>query len=390
MNKSQKEGAPAKVVICCGDSAGHVYPGIALAEALRDKRMAAADITFLISRCGLPRDILKKEGFTFYILPIPCAAELSGRASNLLREFTRIVPVRMAWGVIRSYMDSLKILSRVRPDVLAGFGSSVALGPFLAAKTLGIPVVIHEQNVVMGKANAIMGLFADKVAFSFPGLGPGRKNKWILTGNPIRKNFCQRVPKREARKRLRLDEGGITILVMGGSQGARTINKAFIEMLSVHRSSFEGRAQFIHITGYKDFEEVVSFYQKGAYSAKVFAYAEDMAALYNASDIAVSRAGSSSICELASAGVASILIPYPYAGNHQLLNAEFLNRKEACFVIPENELTRERFYDNLMELLEAETLRKRIVSNMKVPYGIGAGARLAEVVAETAKTAGER
>ena len=261
---SDKAKIKKKICIACGGSAGHIFPGLTLAEELVGRYGAGTEVFFITSKSKLARSILEKSVFKFRTLP------LQG-----LKKRTACENIDFIMSLFRGTFGALNIFLTNRPDCFVGFGSYAAGPPFVIASLLGIPTLIHEQNISTGKANRIMRTFATRVALSFPE-ARGHAKKTILTGNPIRKKTAEFHDRMQALDSLGLEHDRFTILVMGGSQGARAINftaaKAFKNMTERSRL----KIQVIHITGEKDHEAVKSEYRGIAIPNKIYSFFWDM------------------------------------------------------------------------------------------------------------------
>ncbi len=313
-----------RVIFAAGGSGGHVFPALSAAEEL--KRISPeTEIVFLGRPDSLEERLVKKAGGIFYSLP---SAPLRGRRILQMPAFL----VKSITGVFRSFL----ILRRLRPALVAGFGG-YASGPAVAmAALLRIPVILHEQNVVPGKANAFLHRFADVVALSFPEtekhLRPRRPA--VITGNPVRSGIL-RVERAAGQREFGFGPDRFTILILGGSGGARTVNDAAKEMFGAMEERERSRFQVLHLTGKKQREEVEEFYHRLGVTGRVFPFLDDMASAYAASDLVVGRAGATTIAEICCRALPSILIPYPHAGSHQHENARWLEAAGAAVVLEE-------------------------------------------------------
>lgn len=335
-----------RVLIASGGSGGHIFPAVALASALKG-RDHDIDIKFIGSDKTLDRRIFEKEGHSFSLL-----------SSNKL-------PYGPGLGIfiffIKLLLDAVKsffIIMSYKPDIVVGFGGYVAAPVIFAARILGIPEIVHEQNVVPGRANKFVFGMADKIAISFEEtrghLGRYAK-KAVYTGNPIRaalfsdsrgKNY-----KQDGKEHLGLDGKKITILVIGGSQGAHRLNEAFINALSGLDKNTRMSFQVMHITGIKDYEWVATRYKELGLEHRVWSFIDRIEELYIASDLVVTRSGASAIFEAAFFGKPMVLVPYPFAMSHQAENARVFSKKGAAVEIDEKDLSPEVFRGSILNLL---------------------------------------
>ena len=311
-----------RIVIVGGGTGGHLYPGIAVAQELR-RWAPRARIIFIGSKDGPERGILEREGYAHYGIT----------AAGLARRARREQLLAMA-RVCQGFGESMRLLRRVQPHMVLGLGSYVAAPVMLAAWTLGIPRLIHEQNVIPGLANRLLGRFANRVAVSFEAsVAHFPKGKAMVTGNPVRPVMWQ------VRSRQRASDSRFQLLVFGGSQGAHHLNVAMLDALPHLADALEG-LWFVHQTGHDDYASVQTIYAEKAHPGIVHAYICDMAAEYAAADLVICRAGATTIAELMATGKPAILVPFPYAANdHQAHNAHTLASAGAAVVIPDRELT---------------------------------------------------
>jgi UDP-N-acetylglucosamine--N-acetylmuramyl-(pentapeptide) pyrophosphoryl-undecaprenol N-acetylglucosamine transferase len=312
-----------RVVITGGGTGGHIFPALAVHEALCARRSGAAAL-FVGAAGGVEATILPRRGYAFRGLTVSqvSGAGLRGRAQAALR-----LPgtVLRAAGLLREF----------RAQVVLGVGGYASVSTVLAARLLGIPSVIHEQNAFPGLANRILGRLASRVAVSFEGTGrffpAGRAT---MTGNPVRAEI-RPGDARAARERLGLAAETFTVLIFGGSQGAHRLNLALQEALPELRAEGDG-LQFVHATGARDLAEVRQAYARAGIRARAEAFVEEMAVVYQAADFVICRAGAGTIFELAAVGKPALLVPFPHAANdHQRLNAEAAVRAGAAWILPD-------------------------------------------------------
>jgi len=312
-----------KILIAAGGTGGHLYPGLAVARAL-----SGHDILFVVRRGDLGRDILKKEGFA--------VEEISGQ--GLPRSLSPKL-FTFPFVFIQGWLDTWSLLKRYRPDRVLGMGGYLSVPVVMTAHALGIRTMLHEQNVFPGLANRLLSRWADSVAISFPASQPyfKGKNVWV-SGLPIRREIG-RIDKTAARASLGLTKDLTTFLVFGGSLGAAKLNSTVVDawpLLIQKNIPF----QVLHVTGAKDFDRVRKLYEGLQICAQVLPYCHQMAEAYAAADAVICRAGASTIAELQAAKRPALLIPYPYASNnHQLYNAQVLEKRGQAKVISDQALT---------------------------------------------------
>lgn len=326
-----------KILICGGGTAGHVYPGLALAEALKSINRDIEAI-FVGSERGLEAGVVPDAGFALETLPV---TGLPRRPS--------VDTLTFAGHLGLSILRSAGLLKKYRPAVVVGMGGFASFPVVMLAERLGYPTLIHEQNAVLGLANRWLSRHADTVALTFPAgdrLLKSAKNVKVV-GNPVRANVLK-AKRRAALNELGLDDRQITILVFGGSRGARKINEAVIQAYDVFRHAHN--LQIVHITGMMEYEQVgqrLAAVRQGHDKVKyhVFPYLKDMGLAYAVADLVVSRSGASTISEVTARGLPSILIPYPYAtDNHQVANAKWLETAGAAKVITDENFSSQLFW----------------------------------------------
>jgi UDP-N-acetylglucosamine--N-acetylmuramyl-(pentapeptide) pyrophosphoryl-undecaprenol N-acetylglucosamine transferase len=287
-----------RVVIVGGGTGGHLYPGIAVAQELKqwDPR---ARIMFIGARGGLEREIVTREGYRHFEIT----------SSGLVRRQWRQQAVAMGH-LLQGFGEAVRLLRTVQPQVVFGLGSYVSGAVMLAACALGIPRLIHEQNVIPGLTNRLLGRLVNRVAVSFEAsVRYFPKGKTVVTGNPVRPAICQ------IRGRAREPNGRFHLFLFGGSQGAHHLNVVMLEALR-QLPDIRDHLWIVHQTGPNDFATVQKTYTEGGHPGTVHAYIQDMAREYGAADLVICRAGATTIAELMVTGKAAILVPFPYAANH--------------------------------------------------------------------------
>jgi UDP-N-acetylglucosamine--N-acetylmuramyl-(pentapeptide) pyrophosphoryl-undecaprenol N-acetylglucosamine transferase len=338
--KDQKE---VRLIITGGGTGGHLFPGIAVAEEM-SRRCEKGESLFVTGRRRMESDILSRAGYQQTSIAVE---GIKGRGWK--RGLT--VLVKLPW----SFLQALMIIRRFSPHLVLGVGGYSAGPVCLAAKVMGIPSAIHEQNSFPGMTNRLLCRVVDRVFISFEEsaahFGGG---DLFLTGNPIRRELL-------AGGDTQKGEGNrFTVMVTGGSQGAHAINEAFVEALRILKLS--GRDVYaIHQSGEADWNWVTDAYRKMELFGEVIPFIQDMAGAYQQADLVVSRAGASTISELAAIGKPSILVPYPHAtNNHQETNARILADRGGAEMILQKDLRGE----GLANLLEKYMDDRASLKNM--------------------------
>lgn len=342
-----------KIMIAGGGTGGHLFPALAIAGAIKEKSPESS-ICFVNGGTTLDRKVLSNSGFDYEIID---ALPFRGRGA--------IQRVFSLFAVVKGYRKSVALLKKYKPDMILAVGGYSALPLGLAARSKKLPLMLQEQNAHMGMTNSILSKWA-KVAFlGFP--GPEKKigrEKCILTGNPIREEILS-----EARDVVR-DNSKFTVLVWGGSQGARSINQSVMDALPFITRQKED-LYFIHQTGISQVEEVENAYKNAGFKARVSAFFEEPGKCYAACHAVICRAGASSLSEMMALGRTGLCVPYPHAaGDHQAKNARVLVNAGAMECMPDedlNGLVVAEFIDRLRSNLALREKREAIAANMGKP-----------------------
>lgn len=337
-----------KVIIAGGGTGGHLFPGIALAESLIEK-YPEAQIIFVGTPKGLEAKVIPKTGYQLNFISV------RGFVGKSLNE-----KVKSLMSLLKSMFESKNIVDSFSPDIVFGVGGYASFPIVLTASLKKIPTIILEQNTVPGLANKLLSKIVSAVAITYPEtMEYFQREKTYLTGTPIRMRILEG-DKQKAKKLFNIEEGRITILILGGSLGARKINKAMTEGLS-YLLPFKNKIQIIHQTGESDYNWVSNEYKNLTFRATVLPFIYDMVEAYSVADLVISRAGASTVAELTAIGKASILIPYPYAAyNHQEMNARRLLSRGACELILDRELNGEVLAKKINKILTNPEIMKEM------------------------------
>ncbi len=335
-------------VIACGGTGGHLFPGLAVAEALRER---GHEVLLFISEKEIDSVAVSQHPeFRFEKLP----------TIGLPSPFSPAI-VRFMQRFHESLTRCRQIYRSFEPQVVLGMGGFTSTAPIMAGRMRKIPTFIHESNAIPGKANRLTARMVRAVLLGFQECAPFfPKVKTELTGTPIRADL-QRLDRAAARRKLGLQDDLRTLLVMGGSQGAAGINQAIIKSLpSLHDEPL----QVIHLTGVRDERLAADNYQREKIPAYVAAFHHAMEEVYSAADLAIARSGAASLSELAVYGLPSILIPFPYAADdHQTRNAEIFSKRDAAVTVRESELAGDVLARKIRELIGAPTTLQRMSEN---------------------------
>jgi UDP-N-acetylglucosamine--N-acetylmuramyl-(pentapeptide) pyrophosphoryl-undecaprenol N-acetylglucosamine transferase len=333
------------VVFAGGGTGGHLYPAIAIADALRAR---GAHIAFVGTKDRLEATIVPKAGY-----------ELHAIASRPLTRRVSFELVRTAVANFAGTLQSANILARLRPDALIATGGYVCFPVVLAARVLRFagafrgPIALLEPNAHPGLTNRLLAPMVDEVWGAFPDSDRRFAGKYAQTGIPIRASLRSLPARDEAIERLGLRRQRKTLLAMGGSQGARTINDALAAL--VKADALPPGWQLIHVTGEREYDRVSAALGKS--EAAVRPYLHDLSDAYAAADLVLARAGASTLGELTALGKPAILVPYPFAAeDHQAANAARFAQAGAAVVVADRELVAGRLRSALAEAAAPQRL----------------------------------
>ena len=322
-----------RVLIAGGGTGGHLFPGIALAEEVAT-RHPKNDVLFVGTTRGLEARVVPQAGFKFEAIP---SRGLKGMGVVKLALGLLLLPL--------SFFAALRILLSAKPDVVVGVGGYSSGPVVMTAWLLGVPTAVQEQNALPGFTNKFLGRFVDAVFLAFEGAAqffPAKKVHVI--GNPIRRKLMENF------LRSRADHERFTVLVFGGSLGARTLNARMLEALD-HLGALKDQLLFIHQTGKNDVQHVRQGYADKGFSAEVVEFIDDMSEAYQKCELVICRAGATTLAELTVCKKASILIPFPFAtDDHQTVNAQALVKTGAALCFQERDLTGEKLAEAIRNL----------------------------------------
>jgi UDP-N-acetylglucosamine--N-acetylmuramyl-(pentapeptide) pyrophosphoryl-undecaprenol N-acetylglucosamine transferase len=335
------------VVIAGGGTGGHLFPGIALAKSLKRYDMST-QITFVGTQQGIESKVLPKEGFK--LKTILSGGLLGKKGASRWISWSKL-PIGMA--------QSMAFLIKKRPNLVVGVGGYVS-GPLVfSAWVLRIPILIHEQNSVPGVTNRLLGKIADKVAISF---GMSKKyfpeEKVTETGNMIREEMTR--PREE---QINVSPGKTRVLILGGSQGAHSINMAMLDALD-KLSHVKDQIEIVHQTGEKDETLAQEKYKEKGFAAEAHAFIDDIGEQYQKASLVICRAGATTLAEVTACGKVSVLIPFPYAAhNHQEHNARAVEAENAGEVILDKDINGDLIADSILEAMNDPEKMKEMEEN---------------------------
>jgi UDP-N-acetylglucosamine--N-acetylmuramyl-(pentapeptide) pyrophosphoryl-undecaprenol N-acetylglucosamine transferase len=314
------------ILIMAGGTGGHIFPALAVAEQLKAQGWR---VVWLGSKAGMEAQIVPGHGY-----------EIEWVRFGGLRGKGIVAMVLLPLNLLIAFWQSARAIFRRRPSVVLGMGGYVAFPGAMMAALFLRPLVVHEQNAIAGLTNRVLAQVADKVLVAFP--GALRNATW--TGNPVRSSIAAISPPQQ---RFANRAGSLRVLVIGGSLGAKAINDAVPAALALIPE--RSRPNIVHQSGRQHLEALRRAYSDAKVAAQVEPFIEDMAAAYTEADLVICRAGATTVAELAAAGSAAVLIPFPHAvDDHQTANAKFLTEAGAGLLLPQTELAPRRLADLLL------------------------------------------
>ncbi len=349
------------ILVVTGRTGGHFYPALQFSEVMERKNSDLVVHKILSERVAtelLENQLSDNDIKNCHVFPY-----FAWKGLFSLHFFV------FSTSLIRAFFLSLKLINEIKPKLVVGFGSYLSFPVLLAARLKKIPTLIHEQNMVMGRANRLLSGWVDCVALSFRQTSSFKSvSKAVWTGNLIRFS-SQAFPNKSSSKRNQK----LNILVMGGSQGARGLNRMLLKALT-QLGSIERRSIHVtHISGPSDLDAVKTEYSNLAVNAEVLSYSNGMSKLYLEADMVISRAGAGTLFELVHFKIPSILIPYPYAKAHQLENAIVLAERKAAWCIEESDTKIQELVDILKSVIQDPQqlmqMKKNIANSLKVDDG---------------------
>lgn len=319
-------------LVMAGGTGGHIFPGLAVAQALRRQgwRVHWLGAPGSTDRPSMESQLVPPQGFAFE------AIDFSGvRGKGYLT--LALLPLRL----LKAFAQSIAVLRRVQPDVVVGLGGYITFPAGLMSVLLGRPLVLHEQNSVAGMVNRVLAAVADRVLTAFPSVL--KKGLWV--GNPLREAFLQQP---DPATRFAARTGPLRLLVLGGSLGAKALNEVLPLALALIPQA--QRPQVTHQSGALQIDALRAHYAAAGVQAELTPFITDSAQAMAEADLLICRAGASTVTEVAAVGVAAVFVPFPFAvDDHQTCNARFLSDQGAAWLLPQTELTPEKLSDMLQK-----------------------------------------
>jgi UDP-N-acetylglucosamine--N-acetylmuramyl-(pentapeptide) pyrophosphoryl-undecaprenol N-acetylglucosamine transferase len=362
-----------RVLIAAGGTGGHIFPALAVAQELRSRwahgngaERGGCSIEFVGTGRGLESRVIPAAGFPVYTVT---AAGLKGMGTRRTLRNLLLLPA--------SFLQTGKLLARLRPDVVVGLGGYVAGPVVLEAALARVPTLLIEPNASPGFTNRVLAPWIRLAALGFKEAAPFYGSKARVTGLPVREVFSRVAPKTH--------HPPFVIFILGGSQGSLAINSAVTGALPLFKKH-EGRFRIIHQTGERDFGRARQAYSDAGVEAEIYAFVDDLAGVVERSDLVVCRSGASTAAELAAAGRASLLIPFPAAtDNHQLANARVLENAGAARVIEQRHLSPASLFQEICRLSETPGLLEQMGNAARSLAHPDAAARIAGLIEELAQ-----
>lgn len=362
-----------RILIACGGTGGHIFPGLSLAQELKERD--AAEILLVGTDHPLEVKLFGSFGLPYRLMPV---AKPSADPAKFLKFLVRFTAASL---------KSVKLLLDYKPDLVVGFGGYASFPICKFAALMGKPLFLHEQNREAGLANRLLAFLARRVAVSFKETERAFGKKAVFTGNPIRGKLLS-VKKEDALEYYKLDPGKFTVLVMGGSQGSQKINMIVGGMLELLDEEEKKQINIIHVAGIENYNNMRKKYEGSGVDGCVCDFLEDIGYAYAMAGLIISRAGATALFEIAALGIPSIMIPYRFAGGHQYHNAAALEKAGAAIIMDEPGLTPQMLKDKIFEL-KNDRVKLSMMSDAAKRFAVpDAASRLADLICDTLSPTG--
>ena len=327
-------------LFACGGSGGHIFPALAVAEEIR-RRSPDARVFYVCGGKDLESEIFRVVPHEA-VFTVDCAP-FRGAAS--------FADPRFLLKLSKGFFQSRTLLKKLDPALVVGFGGYVSFPVLLAAKQMGLKTALHEQNVLPGRANRLLGRLVGGVALSHEQSGRSfqKAPRARVTGNPIRSSI-EADRRAEAMSYFGFSPGKRTLLVLGGSQGAESVNRLFLSSLSFWDEPMKRGLQVLHLCGIMLPDDAEKACREASVSARAFSFFGRMELAYGAADLCLGRAGATFLAEIEAKGLPAILVPYPHGDGHQRENARVFSRKNRAIVVEQSELTPEKLAGHIRDL----------------------------------------
>jgi UDP-N-acetylglucosamine--N-acetylmuramyl-(pentapeptide) pyrophosphoryl-undecaprenol N-acetylglucosamine transferase len=350
-------------MVMAGGTGGHVFPALAVAEVLRDRNVA---VTWLGTRRGIEAELVPEHGFPIDFIDVE---GVRGRGAMKL--------LKAPFVLMKSLWQSIGVIRNQKPEVVLGLGGFASGPGGVAARLLGLPLVIHEQNAIAGTTNSLLAKIASRVLEAFPGTLP--RGEWV--GNPVRKDIEALPLQKEHEMTV---ERLLRLLVLGGSLGATAINQQVPKALALLAG--EVAPEVRHQCGRAHEADTKSAYEVVGVKARIEPFITDMAEAYDWADVVICRAGALTVAELTAAGVGALLIPYPYAiDDHQTKNGEWLVEQKAALLMQQSDLTPEKLATQITEWSTDRIKLQAMAVNARAMAKSGVAESVADICMEVCR-----
>lgn len=351
------------MMVMAGGTGGHVFPALAVAEVLRDRNVA---VTWLGTRRGIEAELVPEHGFPIDFIDVE---GVRGRGAMKL--------LKAPFVLMKSLWQSIGVIRNQKPEVVLGLGGFASGPGGVAARLLGLPLVIHEQNAIAGTTNSLLAKIASRVLEAFPGALP--RGEWV--GNPVRKDIEALPLQKEHEMTV---ERPLRLLVLGGSLGATAINQQVPKALALLAG--EVAPEVRHQCGRAHEADTKSAYEVVGVKARIEPFITDMAEAYDWADVVICRAGALTVAELTAAGVGALLIPYPYAiDDHQTKNGEWLVEQKAALLMQQSDLTPEKLATQITEWSTDRIKLQAMAVNARAMAKSGVAESVADICMEVCR-----
>ncbi|MFH1824720.1 MAG: undecaprenyldiphospho-muramoylpentapeptide beta-N-acetylglucosaminyltransferase [Candidatus Firestonebacteria bacterium] len=340
-----------KVIISCGGTGGHIYPGIAIGHMLK-KETKDIEILYVGTKDGMEESIILREKFNF----------VGVESGKLLRKIS-LKNLLNFFKLLKGTFQSMKVIKTFKPDLIIGLGGYVCVPVVVSGWFLHYPIILHEQNAVAGLANKILSRLAKKIFIGdstavrfFP------KAKVIWTGNPVRESIGT-LNRKECVDKLGLEHSKRTVTLIGGSQGAHNLNIVFLNFVKLLKNE---SIQIVWMTGLKDYEHCKNMVKDLNIKILIMPFFKNIEEVYAVTDLIICRAGACTIAEIIKCNLPAIVIPYPAASsNHQFYNAEILVKNNCAILLNEKEISSENLKVLVIKLIKNEDILENFKENFK-------------------------
>ncbi len=335
-----------KILMVCGGTGGHLFPGMAVAESFKEK-IPNAEIIFVGTPRGLEKEVLAKTNWRLEMITVPSLADKKG-----------LKKIGALFGILGSLRQAQRLLKKEKPDLVVGTGGYSAGPVLMMASMMRTPTVTIEPNFVSGLTNRLLKPFVDKVVVANPALKQLYGKKTVVLGVPVRKSVLQSAISNQR-------SAISTIFIFGGSQGAQAINEGIVTALPFLKD-LKDKIHFVHQIGRKNPTEIFAQkYREAGFSAEVHPFIENMGLFYSKSSFVIARAGANTLAELVALKIPGILVPYPHAAaGHQQTNAMVLERAGGAHVLQEAHLTGERLAGVIRKMMESPDTLNTMRANL--------------------------